>query len=54
MRKDNARGKKGTLVQCSKCGYKWKVKNPNKPFICCSNCKRYFKPIEGIKKARKK
>jgi hypothetical protein len=53
MRKDNARGKEGTLVQCPKDRYKWRVKNPNKPYICCPRCKRYFKSIEGIKKARK-
>jgi len=53
MRKSNARGKYGKIMRCPKCGYTWKVKNPRKPFICCSRCKRYFKPSKGSYKKKK-
>lgn len=47
MRKDNARGKLGKLMRCPRCKYKWRVKNPRKPWICCSRCKKPFKPNQG-------
>ena len=57
MKKIGSRGKqkKGKVIQCPRadCKYKWRVKNPNKPFICCSRCKRYFKN-ENKKQKRKR
>ena len=44
MRKKGSKSKKGRKVKCPKCGYKWKTKQSKKYYICCSKCKRYFKP----------
>ena len=40
MRTIGSKAKKGRLVRCPKCGYKWKTKQ--RGYINCSKCKRYF------------
>lgn len=45
MRKKGNKAKKGRMVKCPKCRYSWRTKQlgANRPYICCSRCKRYFK-----------
>jgi acetyl-CoA carboxylase beta subunit len=42
---DRGKQKLGKKVKCPKCKYTWHTKQlkSNKPYICCSRCKRYFK-----------
>ena len=50
MRMKGNKAKKGRKVKCPKCGYTWKTKQYNKPYICCSLCKTSFKSKSGDKK----